>query len=714
MAEDFNIEGMLDMYLYENGQLLEKLESIIMDYKDQDSFDDTAINEIFRIMHTIKGSSGVMMYENIMTVSHKLEDIFYCLRESRPKDVPHLELLEYNLQVLDFISGELDKVREGTEPDGDPAHLIQELEIFLDRLKKDIKKGGKDIPSAKPEEAAPQFYIAPVVSGGSRYYRICITFHADTAMSNIRAYSAVYSLKELAEDLIYYPEDIMTNEESSKEIMASGFHILLQSQSEAEQIYQLVDNSSEIENVMIRECTQREFVRGLGADKSLHIDLDILEQDVADAGVREAVPADYKDKEPVPGDYVIQSKEPGKGKLLAKNTKKEVPLQEYMSVSVSKMDKLMDLMGEMVIAESVVLQNPDLKGLGKELPNFQKAATQLAKTTSEMQEIIMSMRMMPLSNTFRKMNRTVFDISHKLGKEIEFEMRGESTEVDKNIIEHISDPLMHLVRNAVDHGIETSQERIQAGKTDKGKITLEARNEGGKVWVIVKDNGKGLSKSKLYRKAKENELIPDDKTMSDYSDKEIYNLITLPGFSTKEEVTEFSGRGVGMDVVVRNIQEIGGSLEIDSQEGQGSSMTIKIPLTLAIINGVLMRVGESIFVVESGSIKEFVRMQERMLIDDPSGKEYVMLRDECYPVVRFEDKFHVTSRRSKDHEIVMLVLEYEDKQFCTFVDELLGTQEIVVKPIPNYIRRIPGISGCTQLGDGSVALILDAGGMIQS
>lgn len=412
-----------------------------------------------------------------------------------------------------------------------------------------------------------------------------------------------------------------------------------------------------------------------------------------------------------PGDFVIQSKSPGKPKKLAKD-KPKTEKAAFISVNVQKMDQLMDLIGELVISESVVLQNPDLKVPGLNLDNFNKAATQMAKIATDLQNVIMSMRMVPLTNLFQKMNRIVFDVSRKLGKDIEFEMIGEHTEVDKNISEKISDPLMHLVRNAVDHGIETNEERAESGKTDKGKVTLAAKTEAGKVWITVSDNGKGLDRTKILAKAKKQGLLDPDRLESSYEDKEVFQFITLPGFSTNEQVTEYSGRGVGMDVVVQNIQSIGGTLEIESTAGFGSSMILKIPLTLAIIDGIVMETGTTSFVVETSFIKQFVRVTEEMMIHEPTGEEYVMIRDECYPVLRIGDWYGLEDYRSNVEDGMMLLFEVEGKTICLFVDKLIGKQEIVVKPIPSYIKKVKGISGCTQLGDGSIALILDPSGLI--
>ncbi|MBO5228880.1 MAG: chemotaxis protein CheW, partial [Lachnospiraceae bacterium] len=285
---------------------------------------------------------------------------------------------------------------------------------------------------------------------------------------------------------------------------------------------------------------------------------------------------------------------------------------------------------------------------------------------------------------------------------------------DKNIIEHRSDPLMHLVRKSVDHGIETKEEREEAGKTERGRVTLSAKTESGKVWISVTDNGTGLDRQKLLAKARKQGLIDYLKSDNTFTDKEVYQFITLPGFSTKEKVTEYSGRGVGMDVVVQNIQKIGGSLEIDSIPGEGSTMSLKIPLTLAIIDGIVMQAGGSSFVIETGSVKEFLSARDNQIIHDTDGEEYVMIRGNCYPVMYLGEWYHLPGYEKNFDDGVMLIVEVEDKTIALFVDVLVGKQEIVVKPIPEYIKKIKGLSGCTQLGDGSIALIIDPSGLIDN
>ena len=719
MAAGFNTDGMLDIYLFENSQLLERLQEIVLEQKDADAFDEEGINEIFRAMHTIKGSSGVMMFDEITAVAHKLEDIFYFLRESHPENVPHIKLVEHVLEVADFIQGEMDKLSDGEDADGDSKEIIKKLDEFLTA----IKNGGevKDDTPANVYEEPTQFYIAPMAKGANHYYQIYLTYKPDVAMTNVHAYKTVYALKDIAEDLLYLPEDIITDENSAKEISDNGFKILLQTQEDEEKVKSIVSGGYEIQSVEIFEVNAAQYQRGFdifGADIEIDLDSSVeeIEARVNSDGKanEEAVKKETKKDTPIaPGDFVIQTKEPGKGKKLAKDKPKKTEKTSYISVDVAKMDMLMDLIGELVISESVVLQNPDLKVPGLRLDNFNKAAGQMSKISTDLQNVIMSMRMVPLTNTFQKMNRIVFDVSRKLGKDIEFEMLGDTTEVDKNIIEHISDPLMHLVRNSVDHGIETPEERKQAGKKDRGKVTLFAKTEAGKVWIGVQDNGAGLDRKKILEKARKQELLDISRKDSSYSDKEVWQFITLPGFSTNEQVTEYSGRGVGMDVVVQNIQEIGGSLEIESKPGEGSLMLLKIPLTLAIIDGIVMRAGKSNFVIQTDVVKEFVGVNEDMMVKQPNGDECVIIRGNVYPVMKLGEWYHLEDYVSDINNGMMLILEIEGKSVCMFVDELIGKQEIVVKPIPPYVKKVKGLSGCTQLGDGGIALILDPAGLVE-
>lgn len=713
MADEFNTGDMLSVYLFENQQLLENLQNIVMEQKDADGFDEDSINEIFRTMHTIKGSSGIMMFDEITKVSHKLEDVFYFIRESHPTTVPHVELVEYVLDVADFIMGEMDKLSDGEDADGDATELVGKLDAFLHKIKGEDPKETKKTENPVKDDGPKQFYIAPETAGNSHFYRIYLTYNPEIQMASMHAYKTVFALKKIAKDILYSPEDILTNEATSEEIIKNGFKILIKTDATEEDIREIVQPGYDLTKVEVYECSAQEFQLGFEAEGSqILIDLDSSVEEIEKRANAKEDEAAVTKKKIAPGDFVIAPKEPGKAKNLAKDRPAKKDKATFISVDIAKMDQLMDLIGELVISQSVVLQNPDLKVPGLNLDNFNKAAGQMKKISTDLQNVIMSMRMVPLTNTFQKMNRIVFEMSRKLGKDVTFEMMGDTTEVDKNIIEHISDPLMHLVRNSMDHGIESNEERQASGKKEKAKVTLSAKTESGKVWISVADNGKGLDRNQIMAKARQQGLLEPGRAENSYSDKEIYQFITLPGFSTNKKVTEFSGRGVGMDVVVSNLQKIGGTLEIDSVPGEGSTMNLKIPLTLAIIDGIVMDVGDSAFVVETGAVREFVHVTENMLIHEPDGTESVMIRGACYPVIRLGDFYELHDYETNIENGMMVLVELEGNVVCLFVDRLVGKQEIVVKPIPEYIKKVKGLSGCTQLGDGSIALILDAAGLM--
>lgn len=729
MGDDMITGGMLDMFIFETEQGLENLENICLESKDIGEFDEDNVNEIFRIMHTIKGSSAVMMFQNVATLAHKLEDVFYFIRESHPDDVPHDELVDDVLEVSDFITEELEKIKDGADPDEDPAALIEKLDKFLKKIQNKSDKDAEQVIAEKQEKAKesekPHFYIAPVASDDSKFYNIYITYYKETEMANIRAYMAVNSLKGIAEDILYTPSDIISNPDSADVVLEFGFRIALQTTEGPQTITELINSSAGIENIEIKECTSDEFLDFCveAESKPASSAGDVLTAPVEKPTIlvdSQKPGGSREEKEEADKQTKEKENETDKAEQKAKPKKKpkRAPVkkgeaQSFISVNIKKMDLLMDLIGELVIAEAVVLQNPDLKVPGLDLTNFQKSAGQLSKITSELQDAIMAMRMMPLKNTFQKMNRIVYDTSKKLGKDIELEVIGEDTEVDKNIIEHISDPLMHLIRNSVDHGIESDEDRKAIGKTEKGKVVLEAKNEGGQVWISVSDNGKGLKKDEILEKAKANGLL-GNRTEKDLTEKEIFNFITVPGFSTKKKVTEYSGRGVGMDVVVKNIQQVGGVLDIESVEGQGSTMTMKIPLTLAIIDGIIFSVGETNFVTPTNSVTEFIRIEKDKLIVEPDGEEYVMIREECYPLIRLNRFYHLDNAVEEIDEGIVIILNHEDRKLAVFADRLAGEQEIVVKPIPSYVKKVKGISGCTQLGDGSISLILDTGGLVMN
>ena len=356
----------------------------------------------------------------------------------------------------------------------------------------------------------------------------------------------------------------------------------------------------------------------------------------------------------------------------------------------------------------MVTSSPDIQGL--KLDNFLKSTRQLRKLTDELQDITMSLRMVPISGVFQKMNRIVRDMSKKLGKEVDLIIEGEDTEVDKSIVDSIGDPIMHIVRNSMDHGIEASrEERVREGKKPKGEIVLAARHTGSEVIITISDDGRGIDTARILEKARDNGLLI--KPESEYSQKEIISLMMMPGFSTNEEVTEYSGRGVGMDVVKKSIEALGGTITITSDYGFGSCTTLKIPLTLAIVEGMETAVGKSIFTIPINNIRQCFRVTGDEIIHDVTGREIVKRMDEFYPVIRIHDLYSIDTQVTDIEDGILIWVESGDRSYCLFVDELIGEQQVVVKPLPSYLNSFniknSGIAGCTILGDGNISIILD-------
>lgn len=667
ISEKNTNEPLLDMFLFETSQLIEQLEQIILNCEKEQYFTLDAINEIFRIMHTIKGSSAMMMFHGISALAHSVEDLFHFFREEKPQNINFPDLSDLILASIDFIKAETEKITQGLPADGNPLELENKLVHLLITLKEDnpAANAGTTMKAAGQTKTEGQTKATPSFIH-SDHFKAIIQFEEGCEMENIRSYAIIRNLRDKVSEISWIPEDILDNDDSIQVIRRDGFIINFKSDLDYDTLYAFFNNIIFLKNLEFQQ---------------LHSENEITLSGVkTEESIREVHSAPVQ--------------------------------QSIISVSVTKLDKLMDLVGEMVIAEAMVIQNPDLNGL--QLDNFQKASQHLNKITSEIQDMVMSVRMVSLATPFQKMHRIVRDMCKKLGKEIELIIRGEETEVDKGIIEHISDPLMHLVRNALDHGIETPEERLIKGKDKKGIITLEAKNEGSDVIIIIRDDGKGLNKEKIRRKAVEAGLLSEGSEQ--LTDKEIFNLIFLPGFSTKDNISEFSGRGVGMDVVIKNIEVINGSISVESQPDIGTEIALKIPLTLAIIDGMNIRVGNTCYTIPTMSIREAFRLSEKDLIMDPDGNEMTMIRGFCYPVIRLHKIFSVNTAVSELAKGIIVMLEHDGEAFCIFADELIGQQQIVVKSLPEYIRRlkkINGLSGCTLLGDGSISLILDIGGVVR-
>jgi two-component system chemotaxis sensor kinase CheA len=379
-----------------------------------------------------------------------------------------------------------------------------------------------------------------------------------------------------------------------------------------------------------------------------------------------------------------------------------------VKVDTAKLDYLVDMAGEMVIAESMVRHHPDLAGLRS--PAVLNSLAQLARITSDLQKTAMSMRMVPIGGLFQKMNRVVRDLARKTGKQVELEAIGSETELDRNVVEELADPLMHMVRNAVDHGLETEQERLAEGKNPVGVVRLRACHQAGYIVIEIADDGRGLNREKILAKARSTGLIDGESSLAD---DEIFQLIFHPGFSTAAEVTDVSGRGVGMDVVKKRIQKLRGQVDITSTPGRGTTFLLRMPLTLAIIDGLVVGVGRERYVVPIFSVREMLRPSAGMVFTVEGRQEMVLVRNNLMPLVRLHSRFNVEPRSQEPTDSLLIVAEVGGRSFCLMVDDLVGKQEVVIKTLGETMKDIPGVAGGAILGDGRIGLILDLEGIFR-
>jgi two-component system chemotaxis sensor kinase CheA len=381
--------------------------------------------------------------------------------------------------------------------------------------------------------------------------------------------------------------------------------------------------------------------------------------------------------------------------------------KKEIRVDVSKLDNLINLVGELVIAQSILLYHPVLAKVDDN--ELERAIHHLQQISGDLQDVAMTTRMVPLNKTFTKMTRLVYDVAKKANKKVNFEAYGGETEVDRNIIEMIGDPLVHMIRNSIDHGLEHPEERLAVGKKETGLVALEARNESGEVCITVRDDGRGINRKNILKKAIQNGLV---KSTDVLTDKEILGLIFEPGFSTAEKVTDISGRGVGMDVVKQNIDKLKGTIEVASIEGSGSVVTLRIPLTLAIIDGMLIRVANTSYMIPLLSVRESLKVENHTLTTTPNGEETILIRNNHIPIVRLYSLFNKKPDSTNLKDGILVICDTAGQLIALYVDEIIGQQQTVIKSLPGYLKNMSGVSGCAIIGNGEISLILDIKGLV--
>ncbi len=682
-------DSILDMHLYETNTLLEQLDGILLAAEEADTFSEDSVNEIFRIMHTIKGSSAMMEFSSLMTVAHRIEDLFFLVREKGMEVVPEQtrpDLFDMLFQAVDFFRGEIEKVENDEPLSQSIDHIVNKINSLIDKIQGNpTAEAPAAAESAPAEEAA-----APAVGAVNQDYLfgIHVYFDEGSGMENLRAFMLINSVKDYCSDFITYPDNVETDPSTSDIIADQGFLVWFRTAEERDNAIHAMNGAGSV-----REYQPVDAAKPAPAP----------EAPPAAPAAKAAAPAPAPeapkaDAAPAPAAKPAAAA-PAAGQQHAK--------ESLISVNLSKLDQLMAVVSEIVITESMVTSSPDLKGL--RLDNFTKSARDLRKLTDDLQDVSMSLRMVPVSGTFQKMNRIVRDMSKKLGKKAKLTLIGEDTEVDKTIVDSIGDPIMHIVRNSMDHGLEENEaDRIAAGKDPVGEVILSARHTGSEVIIEIKDDGQGVDTQAVLNKAIRQGLAAPE---HDYSQKEILNFLMMPGFSTNTEVTEYSGRGVGMDVVKKNVADVGGTVSITSEWGKGMTTTLKIPLTMAIMDGMEVSVGDSMFTIPINSIHSSLKVTAQDVIHDPAQGEMVKIRDNFYPIVRAKELFCMEQGCDNIEDGILMWVESGDHSYCLFVDELIGEHQIVVKPLPNYVNGFGvknfGITGCSILGDGSISIILD-------
>jgi two-component system chemotaxis sensor kinase CheA len=699
---DNGMENMLDMYLFETNSLLEQLDELLIEAEKTGDLTVDDVNEIFRIMHTVKGSSAMMEFSSLMQIAHHIEDLFFFIRENGldSLDNSHKSFL-FNLMFrsTDMLRAEVSKV-ENNEPLSDNVdNLTLEINSFLKKISKNntqqsAKEPSQKVPELK-ESTEKDKSTAPAVQAvnldeirmdlaecpdDNAAFFLRLFFDEGCGMENLRAFMLISALKESGLEFGYHPNDVETNSKSCAIIIEKGFFLTFESRRDADSAISQVSNLNNIRSY--------ELIENVRVKNNTIAEVQTPTDSAPSAPESTAAPS-------VPVAASSGHQTPNK--------------QNLISVNLTKLDNLVDIVGEIVITESMVTSSPDIQNL-KNLDSFLKATRQLRKLTDDLQDIVMSLRMVPVSGVFQKMNRIVRDMKQKLKKDVRLTIIGENTEVDKSIVDSIGDPIMHIVRNSMDHGIEdTAEERIAVGKNPQGEITLSASHTNNEVVISIRDDGRGVNQAGVLAKAKKNGILT--KPENEYTQKEILALLLAPGFSTNEVVTEFSGRGVGMDVVKKNVETIGGTVTVTSELGKGMCTTLKIPLTMAIVDGMEIAVGKSVFTIPIANIRQSFKVKNEEVIYDTNGNEIIKCMNQFYPIIRIHSLYNIDTEITSIEDGILVWVESGDKSYCLFVDDLLGEQQVVVKPLPVYLNSFnikdSGISGCTILGDGNISIILD-------
>ncbi|MBP7605059.1 MAG: chemotaxis protein CheA [Spirochaetes bacterium] len=699
-------EVLRDVFIREAADILSSLESDLVRLEDER--DPELINGIFRYVHTLKGSSGIAGFRSVYTFTHRLENLLDMVRAGS---------LSVGREIIDLMLASLDWIRSSIEAGGESPHLDAGRDELLKKVEAIIgtvtAAGAARGPEAEEEKKSEE----EEMDLGYRYFRISASFREnifETGTDPLMIMEDLFSLGIVVErriDRQRLPDIHIMNPEKCY----MGWNLVLKTKNPRQKIDEVFmfvqgDNPISVEDITDQyvsmpdgEAEAREkrigeilVAKGILTDVELN---DVLKtQDGENTRIGDLVVSKgYATEKEV--QFALTEQEKIKKKIETSTVR----------VDTGKLDRLLNLLGEIVIGQSAIA------GIADELDEehsflLKNALYGLDRTTREFQEQIMSIRMIPIGPSFEQFRRFVRDTAHTLGKEIRLEIEGGETELDKTVIERMDDPLKHMIRNAIDHGIESAAEREAAGKERTGTITLRSYHQEGNVFIEVLDDGRGIDRARLRAKAEQMGLL---KPGEDANEAKLLSFLFLPGVSTAEKVGDLSGRGVGMDVVKNNIESLRGSVEIATRPGKGSTFRIKLPLTLAIIEGMMVRVGKNVYIVPLLSIVESLQPRKEDIRTVKEKGEVVQVRSEYVSLVRLYELFGIEPEYRNPWESLVVIVEAAGSRVGMMIDELLGQQQIVIKSLENNITKSRAVSGAAILGDGRVALIIDIHGLIE-
>lgn len=695
----------LEIFLDETKEHLQNLNTQILEL-EADSENMDVINEIFRAAHTVKGMAGTMGYKRMQNLTHDMENVFSEVRNGTIKVQPHMIDVLFN--CLDALEEYTNNIQEtADEGTNDNEALIKQLN--------DILNAG----SAEPAEtSAPVKAEAAVISAGTeakwndihldesqvsvikeaqkqgkKIYGINVVVQSTCILKAARAFLVFKAVEERGEIIVSVP----STQDVEDEKFDNDFTLIVLTDARLEEITAAAKSVSEIEDVT-------------GAEIVLENTRDYKEEEAEEQPEKEQKKAETNSTAVAASQ--AQSNKPAAQPAKADNKKAssgKPVVNRTVRVDIEKLDALMNLVSELIIAKNSLVA-ASVQDQQNTNSGFNEQIEYLESVTTNLHESVMKVRMVPIESVVTKFPRMIRDLSKKLDKKMELYMSGEETELDRTVVDEIGDPLMHLLRNAADHGLESAEVRVQQGKPSAGSIYLDAYQDGNNVVIEVRDDGRGIDVEAVRAKAIERGTITPDQA-ANMTDKEITNLLFLPSFSTAKEVTDVSGRGVGLDVVKSKIESLSGEVEVKTQLGVGSTWTIRLPLTLAIIQALMVVVGGEKYAISLGSIQtiEDIAPNEVKLVQN---KEVINLRGTVIPLIRLQELLDAQNTRSPEDNLIVVIVKKGDKLAGLVIDELIGQQEIVIKSLGRYIKQCKFISGATILGDGEVALILDANALI--